>query len=254
MGISTTVQCMATIAVVAAANAGPAEGANASTEDSSLAAEKAASAGHAAAAWLISCAIEMEQAPTIAWAFFRDLGSSLMLSEARRGLCILCLALTVAFWLSVRILRAMLYRIAKGVIIDVLRDEQVSKLGIKGFVSGMVACNRDDMFQDSFVKVLWSDPCKESFQRACTELLIDEQFQTGTANLIRGLTGIDFLKDAVKTQIRDTLKDQNIHRALLEGSLEALKPKWMQQDREDDIPSTPKLGGQATRRKSTAGL
>merc|ERR1719379_1505668 len=104
----------------------------------------------------------------------------------------------------------------------------------------MVACNVDEAFKDSFVKVLWSEPSKYSFKQALTELLVDEQFQTGIANLIRGLTGIDFLKDAVKTQIRDTLKDRNIHRALLEGSLEALKPKWMTNDKDDEQnPSTP---------------
>jgi len=253
MGISAAAPRMVTVAVAAAA-AGQTMAAKASSENSASASETAAASGHAAAAWLIRIALTMEQAPSVAWAFFSEIGSSLMLSEARRGLCILCLVLAVTCWLSVRLIRALLYRIARGVVIDVLRDDQVARLSTKSFVAGMVTCNDDAAFKESFVKVMWSTAAKSSVKQAFTDLITDEQFQTGIANLIRGLTGIDFLKDAVKTQIRETLKDQKIHRALLEGSLEALKPKWMQheKDRVDDVPvepSTPQTS-QASRRRT----
>jgi hypothetical protein len=218
--------------------------------------ERAAAAGHQAASWLIAVACQVEQAPAMLWAFSRDVGASLFKEEARRGLFVICITLIVGFWLSVRLMRALLYRIARGVVIDVLRDEQVSRLATGRFVAMMAASNRDPGFKDSFVKCLWSESSKTLFKSALTELLLDEHFVGGIANLIRGLTGIDFLKDAVKTQIRETLKDQNIHRALLEGSLEALKPKWMQNDKEerDDQPSTPvpPQGAQRARQGSRA--
>jgi hypothetical protein len=166
----------------------------------------------------------------------------LLQPEARRGLLILSLVLTFGVWFVVRCIRAIVSRIAKGVMIDLLQDDKAMKLTSKRFAESMTAANREPAFRDSMVGVLWSSGCVRSIKTVFSELLVDDHFVKGAASLIRSLTAIDNLKDAVRGQIRETLKDQNIHRALFEGSIEALKPDWMHRMRnEKENPASPQV-------------
>merc|ERR1719316_2605586 len=112
-------------------------------------------------------------------------------------------------------MRALIYRILKGIFVDVLQDEQVATLGIKWFVNTMITNAKDPTFKDTYVKVLWCTVSKNHFKSALTDNLMDGQFVSGIANLIQALTGEDFLMELLKNELRDTLADQDIHRALM---------------------------------------
>jgi hypothetical protein len=223
-----------------------------SATEGALAADVAKTLGqNGAAAWLLQLAVSLDQAPSVVWSFVSHMGSGLLRADARRGLIMLGLMLCLSafiMWLILRLFRALLYRIAKGVMMDVLRDEQVAQLGTKRFVSAMVAANNDQNNTESLAAVLWSPACSRNFKKVIGDLLMDDNFVKGAASLIRDLTVMDNLTSAVKTQIREFLKDQNIHRALLEGSLEALKPEWVAKLRKPKVGEDPS----PSERRSTA--
>merc|ERR1719183_2221516 len=125
----------------------------------------------------------MDQAPTILWSLLSDIGSLCIQPDAGSVIFALCLCVMFCFWLTLRLLRALLFRVAKGVVLDILSDEQVTRMASRRFINGMVALNKDGDFVATFVQVLWSDESKVSFKDALTELLVDERFVDGIANL-----------------------------------------------------------------------
>jgi len=180
-----------------------------------------------------SVSVTLVNLPATLSAFVEDISSALMLRpEFRRGLLVVLIFLAMASWLFVRLMRAILYRISRGVLVDVLQDQQVGASACKRFVDSLTAAMADSEFKSTYVDVLWSAESKGNFKDAMTENLNDDRFVSGVANFIQSLTGIEFLVQAVKEEIRSTLADQDIHRALIKGSMDALRPDWMKHDKE----------------------
>jgi hypothetical protein len=209
----------------------------------------------AASAGTVQMIIEMSNIPVMLSAFFADVGTALLQAEARRGLLILFLMCTVSIWMITRILWGVVNRMTKVVVVDVLKDEQVSKLMLQRFVDTLVTATGTAAFRDSYERVLWSDGSKSCFKCALAEPMMERPFVEGIASFIRGVVGTDFLVDSIRTQIRDTLADQDIHRALLKGAEEAWKPGWMKaakptKDKEEE-PTTPVT---SSRPRSLPGL
>jgi hypothetical protein len=188
--------------------------------------------------------LSIGQTPIAVAAFLGDISSAMLQAEARRGLFIIFFVLAVVTWLFVRLMRALLFRVSRGVVSDILRDERVSQLSSRWFCHTLATTMSDEDFKESWAsEVLWSEDSKFDFKTCLIENLEDEKFVGGIAKLMQGLTGIDFLMDAVKNEIRDTLADQDIHRALLKGASEALKPNFMRNETavkdQEKSPDTP---------------
>jgi len=184
--------------------------------------------------------------PATLLAFFGDVGIALSQPEARRGFIILCFACVFCIWLVVRFIWGMINRIAKAVVIDVMRDEEVSKLGCERFQDCILHTVGDPEYVDSHCKALWSDDSRRGFGWAISSPLMDENFVVRIAKFLREVVGIDFLIEAVKEQIIDFVADEEMHRALRQGANEALKPSWLRKrqtqwesESKESEPSTP---------------
>lgn len=147
--------------------------------------------------------------------------------DTLQTLVVVALACLGAAWLSLRLTKTVLSYLVRGVLRDVLADDQIGEGFAVRFVQAMRRLNRDKEFRGSIGEVMWGDTCAEMFQTAGVGLLQDARFTEAVAEVIRGLTCENTLKEAVKKEIRDTLKDQHIHRAMIQGSLRALQPAWL---------------------------
>lgn len=130
-------------------------------------------------------------------------------------------------WLILRIARFFLFMLIRGVSTDLLGDEELLKLGRKRWIEMMTALARDQVFQDESWKVMMSEEIQERLGNIMLGLTTDREFIEGSAQFIRELAAEESVFEALKAQITDTLKDENLHKAIMKGSMEAWKPDWV---------------------------
>merc|ERR1719390_65572 len=123
-----------------------------------------------------------------------------------------------------RLILMVLSFFVRGVVRALLEDDVIGERFADRFIQAMRKLNKDEEFKATIGQVMWGEAPSAAFQTAAVGTLHDDRFTDAVAEVIRNLTSIDPLKEAVRGQIRETLKDQHIHRAMIQGSLRALQP------------------------------
>jgi len=147
----------------------------------------------------------------------------------------LALTVVVGFLLALLIFRLVIMRIVKYVAADVakstlkavLEDDKLMALSSKRWVEIMVNLNQNPDFQRTTPDAIMSEMIQDRMQTMFTKLLQEKDFVKSSVSAMHDVIHDDTLKEAVKDQLRQTFEDELLHKAILKGSLEAMKPSWV---------------------------
>jgi len=174
---------------------------------------------------LIRVAVLLEEAPAHLSVALEAM--KVMELQSLRRLTMLVLLVVLAAWALCTACRFLASRLTRSVVKELLEDDEITALASKRFVRMMVDTNHDKDFQSSMHYCTWSPASQTCARQVMASVFYDDQFVEGFASMMQELAANGHLKNAIKEQIRETLQDEHIHRAMIQGSLDALKPEWI---------------------------
>jgi predicted transcriptional regulator len=140
--------------------------------------------------------------------------------------CILVLAFA-----AVRFLDWLLVGTAKRVVTKLLEDEELHERSSAAFHEMMISLQDDELFRDELATVVAGDVACKRLKKMFADMMTDERFlnsaEANTSRLISHLVKDEMLKDAVKEQISAALADTDLHRATIQGALDAIPDSVM---------------------------